>query len=221
VTPLLVRTAHGERDKNGKKRGKGAHSVEAPLPTQPCSNEFALVSPLLVGAGGPGYSGKPVRADQPMGSQTTENHRASSRPCSCRATASAQAKRRAPARRSCRCRPSSPPTTARRSWPPTSPSRTASARRSCSARTCTEPVHTITTKDQKAVVTSHLLKMRHHSVGQDVREPLDTISANQRHALRRSPRAAHQVLLRGRPVGISARSRSTPSPPRTASGSSP
>lgn len=32
--------------------------------------------PFIVGAGGPAYSGKPVTADQPFGTLTTENHRA-------------------------------------------------------------------------------------------------------------------------------------------------
>jgi DNA (cytosine-5)-methyltransferase 1 len=32
--------------------------------------------PFIVGAGGPAYSGKPVPADQPFGTLTTENHRA-------------------------------------------------------------------------------------------------------------------------------------------------
>jgi DNA (cytosine-5)-methyltransferase 1 len=33
-------------------------------------------NPFIVGAGGPAYSGKPVPADQPFGTLTTENHRA-------------------------------------------------------------------------------------------------------------------------------------------------
>jgi DNA (cytosine-5)-methyltransferase 1 len=32
--------------------------------------------PFIVGVGGPSYSGKPVTVDQPLGAQTTENHRA-------------------------------------------------------------------------------------------------------------------------------------------------
>jgi DNA (cytosine-5)-methyltransferase 1 len=34
------------------------------------------VTPFLAGAGGPEYSGKPVPLDRPLGTQTTENHRA-------------------------------------------------------------------------------------------------------------------------------------------------
>lgn len=43
------------------------------------------------------------------------------------------------------------------------------------------PVHTITTKDQKALVTSHLLKLKHHSVGQSLEEPIHTIQAGGTH----------------------------------------
>lgn len=35
-----------------------------------------LRTPMLVGSGGPIYSGKPARVDQPIGTLTTENHRA-------------------------------------------------------------------------------------------------------------------------------------------------
>jgi DNA (cytosine-5)-methyltransferase 1 len=36
--------------------------------------------PFIVGAGGPTFSGKPVSADQPLGTLTTENHRALTQP---------------------------------------------------------------------------------------------------------------------------------------------
>jgi DNA (cytosine-5)-methyltransferase 1 len=70
----LVRAAHGERDKNGKKRGKGEHSVDAPLPTQTASPDFAVTTAVLVGAGGPEYSGKPKAVDVPMNSVLAESH---------------------------------------------------------------------------------------------------------------------------------------------------
>lgn len=48
-----------------------------------CGNEAGIRSidtmptmPFLIGAGGPAYSGKPTAANQPMGTLTTENHRA-------------------------------------------------------------------------------------------------------------------------------------------------
>lgn len=39
------------------------------------------------------------------------------------------------------------------------------------------PMHTITTQDHHALVTSHLLKFQQNSVGQDVRQPIDTLMA--------------------------------------------
>lgn len=49
-----------------------------PLPTVTAANrgEFMVASPLLVGAGGPSYSGKPTAADQPVGTLMAQNHRA-------------------------------------------------------------------------------------------------------------------------------------------------
>ncbi|AVU77105.1 DNA cytosine methyltransferase [Pseudomonas rhizophila] len=49
-----------------------------PLPTVTCANrgELTLISPVMVGAGGPAYGGKPTTADQPAGTLMTQNHRA-------------------------------------------------------------------------------------------------------------------------------------------------
>jgi DNA (cytosine-5)-methyltransferase 1 len=52
VTPYISRVAHGEIDKNGKKRGKGEHSADEPLPTITASPEFAIITPFLAGVGG-------------------------------------------------------------------------------------------------------------------------------------------------------------------------
>lgn len=50
----------------------------APLPTVTAANrgELMMASPLMIGAGGPAYAGKPAPADQPMGTLMTQNHRA-------------------------------------------------------------------------------------------------------------------------------------------------
>ena len=48
VTPLVVRTAHGDEDKNGKKRGQSAHAVDEPLPTQLASPDYAVAMPFIV-----------------------------------------------------------------------------------------------------------------------------------------------------------------------------
>ncbi len=49
-----------------------------PLPTVTAANrgELMMASPVMVGAGGPMYAGKPVPADQPMGTLMTQSHRA-------------------------------------------------------------------------------------------------------------------------------------------------
>jgi DNA (cytosine-5)-methyltransferase 1 len=44
VAPIFARTAHGEVDKNGKKRGKGSHPVGDPFPTISTSQDSALVT---------------------------------------------------------------------------------------------------------------------------------------------------------------------------------
>lgn len=48
IAPTLVRTAHGERDKNGRKRGRGGLQVEESMPTVLASNDLALIAPTLV-----------------------------------------------------------------------------------------------------------------------------------------------------------------------------
>ncbi len=50
--------------------------VEAPLSTVITKAKHGLVSPLLVGAGGPVYAGKPAPADRPMNTLMTESHTA-------------------------------------------------------------------------------------------------------------------------------------------------
>jgi DNA (cytosine-5)-methyltransferase 1 len=48
VAPTLVRTAHGEVDKNGKKRGQNDPSMGDPMPTVTASGDVAVVAPTLV-----------------------------------------------------------------------------------------------------------------------------------------------------------------------------
>lgn len=48
ITPVMVRTAHGERDKKGKKRGRGEHDPAAPLPTVTASPEFGVAAAHLM-----------------------------------------------------------------------------------------------------------------------------------------------------------------------------
>ena len=79
--PTLVQASHGDGRPDGPKRwGSGAKSVGDPLGTVTASGSggHALATAILVGAGGPVYSGKPQSPGDPIGTLLTENHRAMS-----------------------------------------------------------------------------------------------------------------------------------------------
>ncbi len=70
VAPSVVRVAHGERCKNGRKRGRGEHSLEEPLGTVVGSNEFGLLAPTLIQTGYGERAGQAPRSldlDRPLG----------------------------------------------------------------------------------------------------------------------------------------------------------
>nr|WP_189663447.1 DNA cytosine methyltransferase [Pseudomonas lurida] len=59
--------------------GESVQSACEPLRTitsYPKGGAFSVVSPVMVGAGGPVYAGHPVSADQPIGTLMTRSHRA-------------------------------------------------------------------------------------------------------------------------------------------------
>ena len=70
VSPIIAPATHQGSDR--------INDPLDPLPTVTCANrgELTLISPLMVGAGGPEYSGKPMGMDQPVGTVMTQNHRA-------------------------------------------------------------------------------------------------------------------------------------------------
>jgi DNA (cytosine-5)-methyltransferase 1 len=70
ASPIIAPATHQGSDR--------INDPHAPLPTVTCANrgELTLISPVMVGAGGPAYSGKPASADQPVGTLMTQNHRA-------------------------------------------------------------------------------------------------------------------------------------------------
>lgn len=69
VSPVIAPATHQGSDRINDPLG--------PLPTVTCANrgELTLISPVMVGAGGPQYSGKPTSVDQPMGTLLAQNHR--------------------------------------------------------------------------------------------------------------------------------------------------
>ena len=73
ASPTLVQTGYGERA-GQQPRVPG---LDKPLGTIVAAGaKHALSSAVIVGAGGPVYAGKPVPADQPMGTLMTQSHRA-------------------------------------------------------------------------------------------------------------------------------------------------
>ncbi|AAY37881.1 DNA cytosine methyltransferase [Pseudomonas syringae] len=73
ISPTLIQSGYGERE-GQQPRVPG---IDQPLGTVVAGGvKHALTSSILVGAGGPVYSGKPVAADQPVGTLMTQNHRA-------------------------------------------------------------------------------------------------------------------------------------------------
>lgn len=73
ISPTLIQSGYGERP-GQEPRVPG---LGQPLGTVVAGGiKHALTSSVLVGAGGPEYSGKPATADQPVGTLMTQNHRA-------------------------------------------------------------------------------------------------------------------------------------------------
>jgi DNA (cytosine-5)-methyltransferase 1 len=77
ASPVMVQAAHGDGQPGGTQRwGSGVKDPQEPLGTITGSGGHAVASAVLVGAGGPEYSGKPTPIDEPIGTLLTENHRA-------------------------------------------------------------------------------------------------------------------------------------------------
>ncbi|WP_434672195.1 DNA cytosine methyltransferase [Pseudomonas sp. R1-15] len=73
ISPTLIQSGYGERP-GQEPRVPG---LGQPLGTVVAGGiKHALTSSVLVGAGGPEYSGKPAATDQPVGTLMTQNHRA-------------------------------------------------------------------------------------------------------------------------------------------------
>lgn len=76
VAPFFARTAHGDVDSKGKRRGKGQHESTEPFPTISTSQDSALVevaiSPVIVGCGGRRGQSAPVDVAGPYPTTTTK-----------------------------------------------------------------------------------------------------------------------------------------------------
>jgi DNA (cytosine-5)-methyltransferase 1 len=76
LTPFMVNTRNGERPGQDP-RVRGVDEPYWTVTSQGSQGALSqpVLAPFLAGAGGPGYAGKPVSMDQPFGTLTTENHR--------------------------------------------------------------------------------------------------------------------------------------------------
>lgn len=72
--PFMVHVAHGDVGPNSKRWGKGERAVDEPLPTITTKGDLALISPILVGAGGPARAGEPRGLEKPFNTLLTRNH---------------------------------------------------------------------------------------------------------------------------------------------------
>lgn len=70
IAPYFARTAHGDVDSKGKRRGKGQHSAEEPFPTISTSQDSAVVAAHLIHRGNGERAGQAPRAmdaQKPLG----------------------------------------------------------------------------------------------------------------------------------------------------------
>lgn len=76
VVPSVVQMSHGEGAGKTKRRGRPAHPITEPLPTQSASNDFAILMPTIVGVGGRAGDSEATPGDAPVGTITAKNDRA-------------------------------------------------------------------------------------------------------------------------------------------------
>lgn len=76
VAPVLAHTAHGEVDRKGKKRGRGAREVTEPLPGVLGTRDVALVAPILANVANSKTTGRAPNAwspEEPVRTVTSAN----------------------------------------------------------------------------------------------------------------------------------------------------
>ncbi|KPZ11471.1 C-5 cytosine-specific DNA methylase [Pseudomonas syringae pv. spinaceae] len=175
ISPTLIQSGYGERQGQLPR----APGIDQPLGTVVAGGvKHALTSSILVGAGGPVYAGKPVAADQPVGTLMTRNHRAVSTAFMAQMNGGFNT------------------TDAKGADEPmTTITNTGSQQQLVTATLITNttghgptdlanPVPTLTTGQHHALVAANLVHLRGNCDARDVTDPLHTISAGgQRHGL--------------------------------------
>ncbi|WP_265533565.1 DNA cytosine methyltransferase [Pseudomonas saponiphila] len=176
ASPIIAPATHQGSDR--------INDPAAPLPTVTCANrgELTLISPVMVGAGGPVYSGKPVSVDQPVGTLMTQNHRALASACIVQAghgEGSGASKRRSHGVNDI-CGPVGT-VTASGGGQSISTAVMIQANggfNTTHAKDILDPMTTVTnTGSQQQLVTANLLHLRGNCDAKDCAEPLHTVSA--------------------------------------------
>ena len=180
VSPVIAPATHQGSDR--------INDPLDPLPTVTCANrgELTLISPLMVGAGGPEYSGKLVSVDHPASTLMTQNHRALASACIVQAghgEGSGANKRRSHGVNDI-CGPVGT-VTASGGGQSVSTAVMIQANggfNTVHAKDIREPMTTVTnTGSQQQLATAHLVHMRGNCDARDANDPLHTISAGGQH----------------------------------------
>ena len=169
--------------------GESVQSSGEPLRTvtsYPKGGAFSVVSPVLVGAGGPAYSGKPVAVDQPVGTLMTQNHRAIAAACIVQAghgEGSGKSKRRSHGVNDI-CGPIGTVTASGggQSIATVFMAQMNGGFNTTAAKSIEDPMTTVTnTGSQQQLVTANLVHLRGNCDARDLHDPLHTISAGGTH----------------------------------------
>ncbi|PAA41475.1 DNA cytosine methyltransferase [Pseudomonas fragi] len=169
--------------------GESVQSADEPLRTvtsYPKGGAFSVVSPVLVGAGGPVYSGKPVAVDQPVGTLITQNHRAIASACIVQAghgEGSGKSKRRSHGANDI-CGPIGTVTASGggQSIATVFMAQMNGGFNTTAAKSIEDPMTTVTnTGSQQQLVTANLVHLRGNCDARDLNDPLHTISAGGTH----------------------------------------
>ncbi|PAA10732.1 DNA cytosine methyltransferase [Pseudomonas fragi] len=180
ASPIIAPATHQGSDR--------INDPGAPLPTITCANrgELTLISPVMVGAGGPAYSGKPVAVDQPVGTLMTQNHRAIASACIVQAghgEGSGESKRRSHGVNNI-CGPLGTVTASGggQSIATVFMAQMNGGFNTTAAKSITDPMTTVTnTGSQQQLVTANLVHLRGNCDARDMNDPLHTISAGGTH----------------------------------------
>ena len=171
-SPTLIQVGYGEREGQAPR----VPGVDKPLGTVVAGGiKHAVASAVLVGAGGPNYSGKPVPVDQPLGTVMTENHRA---------IASAFMVQANGGYNTTHCRAMETPMstiTNKGSQQQLATAHLVTLRKGSHGGPVDAPLGTQTGNDHHGLVAAHLLHLRGNCDARPAGEPLQTISAGGQH----------------------------------------